>query len=146
MIRICYEGAGATWGVDGNVYLPGDSISNLSNWNLSGIIHETIHLIQGRVIARSVYGELEAWQIGLEVRYALESEEPVIGSDHRKIMNIDLSYDPITLLRAEYYMIHSQGLGYPIYLYPLYPNKSFSDFIDTPTGQKIISIGLEILK
>jgi len=114
---------GAFWTVFSNVRLNSrhysyeTPLSDISMKTL--IIHEVRHLQQGMIIALSVYGELEAWQLEHRIRYQVE------GKYHREsiaeLMTLPLEYDRVVLKKAVALMQKYAGKGYRIDLLPLYP-------------------------
>jgi len=112
----------AMWHIDGNIYL-NPKYYNVDDSNdpymISLIAHEAWHLHQGPIVALSVYGELEAWQLGFRIYQSL-SNRPL----HRavkELMQLQLSYDRSVLQRAAELMQDYSGKGYRIDLLPKYP-------------------------
>src|SRR5512145_2710859 len=72
---------GAIWFIDGNIYLNSRYYNLQTTPNnpqlLSLVVHEVRHLQQGVFTALSVYGELEAWQLGFRVYQNLTGQLPV---------------------------------------------------------------------
>ena len=69
------KSTGAMWSLNGNIYLNANNFS-LSTppthaFMLSLVAHEALHLKQGILTALSVYGELEAWQLGFRIYQTL---------------------------------------------------------------------------
>jgi len=86
---------------------------------LSVLIHEIRHLQQGFFAALSVYGELEAWQLGFRV-YRELTGLPY----HPKLvefMTLPLGWDRDILRRAQNLMQEYAGKNYRADLLPLYP-------------------------
>jgi hypothetical protein len=86
---------------------------------LSLLVHEVKHLQQGPIVALSVYGELEAWQMGYRFYHRLGGEYP--GEVIAKIMSLPLGWDRMILNRARELMKLYAGKGYLVGLLPLYP-------------------------
>jgi hypothetical protein len=86
---------------------------------LSLLIHEVRHLQQGFFTALSVYGELEAWQLGFRVEKALtgRTHPPVI----EEMLTLPLNRDREVLEHARRLMLAYAGPGYRADLLPLYP-------------------------
>ena len=99
---------------------------------LSLIVHEARHLEQGRLLALSVLGELDAWQIQYDALVELGESHP-----ENRIKNIDFirmlpspSTGPVSdadLMAAGDLMIQSQGWGYLVWLLPLRPEGWYSN-------------------
>jgi hypothetical protein len=121
---------GAIWFIDGNIYLnsryynlqtaPGDPHL------LSLMVHEVRHLQQGFFTALSVYGELEAWQLGFRIYQNLTGQLPLgrNGNQHEallEIMSLPLNWDRQILRRAQTLMQVYAGKGYRSDMLPLYP-------------------------
>jgi len=93
---------------------------------LSLIVHEARHLEQGPLLALSVLGELDAWQIQYDALRELGENRP-----QDWVKNLDLirklpspSTGPVSdadLELARGLMLDSQGWGYKIWLLPLRP-------------------------
>jgi len=83
------------------------------------LIHEVRHLQQGFFTALSVYGELEAWQIGFRVEKALTGQTlpPVI----EEMLSLPLGWNREVLEHARQLMLAYAGKGYRADLLPLYP-------------------------
>jgi len=86
---------------------------------LSLLIHEVRHLQQGFFTALSVYGELEAWQLGFRVEQKLTGRTlpPVI----EEMLSLPLNWDREVLEQARKLMLTYAGKGYRADLLPLYP-------------------------
>ena len=114
---------GAKWSLDGNIYLNSNSFSLSTPPNhpfmLNLIAHEALHLKQGIATALSVYGELEAWQLGFHVFQSLGGM--IYHSSLKELMGLELSYDRDTLKKVRYLMQDYAGKGYRIDLLPCYP-------------------------
>lgn len=121
-------GAGAMWWIDGNIYLNSDSYSPQTRpdhpYMLALIAHEAKHLEQGPIVALSVYGELEAWQVQYEVFKEL------VGASHGtyeqrivwdELSQIPLSYSHSDLEKARELIQYLAGVDYQINQLPLCP-------------------------
>src|SRR6266545_1018912 len=66
------------------------------------IIHEARHLQQGMIIALSVYGELDAWQLEFGIYHRIKGEypHPAIA----ELMSLPLGYDRAVLKKAAHLM------------------------------------------
>ena len=121
---------GAIWFIDGNIYLNTRYYSTQTMHNdphlLSLIVHEVCHLQQGFFTALSVYGELEAWQLGFRVYQSLTGHLPLGRGENPhaallEIMSLPLGWDRQVLRRAQILMQEYAGKGYRADLLPLYP-------------------------
>ena len=86
---------------------------------LSLLVHEVHHLKQGMWTALSVYGELDAWQVGFRFMKSLR-----VGNLHpavEELLSLPLNYDRANLRRAAKLMQDYAGVGYHINWLPLYP-------------------------
>jgi hypothetical protein len=83
------------------------------------VIHEARHLQQGIIMALSVYGELDAWQLefGIYHREKGEYPHPAVA----ELMTLPLSYNRIILKKAAELMQSYAGKGYRVDLLPLFP-------------------------
>jgi len=70
-----------------------------SPWLLSSIVHETRHLEQGFWTAFSVYGEMEAWQLGFNFYDTLPGHHK-ISQPVRDLLALPLSHNKSTLREA----------------------------------------------
>jgi hypothetical protein len=68
-------------------------------WLLSAFVHETRHLQQGFWTAFSVYGEMEAWQLGFNFYKTLPAHGP-INQPVQDLLAIPLSHDRAVLKEA----------------------------------------------
>jgi len=86
---------------------------------LTLLIHEVKHLQQGLILALSVYGELEAWQLQFRLYHQLTEKpmHPAIA----ELLSLPLGYDRAVLRRAVVLMQIYAGNGYRADLLPLYP-------------------------
>jgi len=91
---------------------------------MSLVVHEVRHLQQGWLVALSVYGELEAWQ--LQFRY-LESLHARIGQHGNaspfieRLLDLPLGWNRSVLRQAQGLMRAYGGPKYRADLLPLYP-------------------------
>jgi hypothetical protein len=83
------------------------------------IIHEARHLQQGLVVALSVYGELDAWQLEFGIYYRIKGKYPHAAI--AEIMKLPLGYDRAVLKEAACLMQTYAGKGYRVDLLPLFP-------------------------
>ena len=118
---------GAMWWIDRNIYLSSNSYSLQTNPNnnpymLSLIAHEAKHLEQGPVVALSVYGELEAWQLQHEVYKDLMGDPKAsLGTEWDELSALPLNYSRSNLEEASGLMKGIGGPEYHIELLPSYP-------------------------
>ena len=114
---------GAFWTVFGNIHLnslyytyetPFDELRIKTL-----IIHEARHLQQGRIVALSVYGELDAWQLEFGIYHRIKGKypHPAIA----ELMALPLVYDRVVLKQAANLMQMYAGKGYRVDLLPLFP-------------------------
>ncbi len=114
---------GAFWTVFGNIHLnslyytyetPFDELRIKTL-----IIHEARHLQQGRIVALSVYGELDAWQLEFGIYHRIKGKypHPAIA----ELMALPLGYDRAVLKQAASLMQMYAGKGYRVDLLPLFP-------------------------
>jgi hypothetical protein len=114
---------GAFWTIFGNIRLNAHyynyetSMDDLRIKTL--IIHEARHLQQGPVMALSVYGELDAWQLEFGIYHRVKGRypHPAIA----ELMTLPLTYDRAVLKKAVTLMQAYAGKGYRADLLPLYP-------------------------
>ncbi len=114
---------GAFWTIFGNIRLN----SHYYNYDTplddlrikTLIIHETHHLKQGPIVALSVYGELDAWQLEFGIYHRVKGRypHPAIA----ELMTLPLQFDRTVLKKAVKLMQDYAGKGYRIDLLPLYP-------------------------
>jgi hypothetical protein len=91
---------------------------------ISLMIHEVRHLQQGPLIALSVYGEMEAWQLQfrfLKSKVGHYHQEPHLDSEIQLLMSLPLGWDRRVLQYARTLMQDYAGKAYRIDLLPLYP-------------------------
>jgi hypothetical protein len=119
---------GAMWWIGGNMYLNADRYSLQTRPDHPGmlalVVHEAKHLEQGPLVALSVYGELEAWQIEYQVFRELIGTPP--GTYEKRmawdaLSQIPLSYSRDDLDRARELIQFIGGASYPIDKLPLRP-------------------------
>ncbi|HBG74643.1 MAG: hypothetical protein A2X25_11470 [Chloroflexi bacterium GWB2_49_20] len=114
--------SGAAWSLNGNIHLSADDYSLNSDPNnpgmLSLIVHEVCHLQQGFITALSVYGELDAWQVGFRFYQGMTGSplKPIL----QDILNLPLGWSRVVLREAAGLM-KAYSPGYRIDLLPLYP-------------------------
>jgi hypothetical protein len=70
-----------------------------SPWLMASIVHETRHLEQGFWTAFSVYGELEAWQLGFRFYQELPGHRP-LSQPVLDLLALPLTHDRAVLRRA----------------------------------------------
>ncbi|MDY6878331.1 MAG: hypothetical protein SWK90_19295 [Chloroflexota bacterium] len=91
---------------------------------LALIAHEAKHLEQGPVVALSVYGELEAWQVQYEVFKEIVGASPGTYEERMawdELSQIPLSYSRDDLEKARELIQYLAGPDYPINEIPLWP-------------------------
>jgi hypothetical protein len=114
---------GAFWTVFGNIHLNSRYYTYETPFDdlriKTLIIHEARHLQQGLIVALSVYGELDAWQLEFGIYHRIKGQypHPVIG----ELMKLPLGYDRAVLKEAVYLMQAYAGKGYRADLLPLFP-------------------------
>jgi hypothetical protein len=86
---------------------------------LSLFVHEVHHLKQGAITALSVFGELDAWQVGYRF---YKSIRPVkLHPALEEMLTLPLNWDRAILRRAATLMQDYAGKGYHSDWLPLYP-------------------------
>jgi hypothetical protein len=70
-----------------------------SAWLMASIVHETRHLEQGFWTAFSVYGELDAWQVGFRFYQTLPGHRP-LSTPIQRLLELPLSHDRSVLRQA----------------------------------------------
>jgi hypothetical protein len=114
---------GAFWTVFGNIHLNSQYYTYETPFDdlriKTLIIHEARHLQQGIVMALSVYGELDAWQLefGIYHRILGKYPHPAVA----ELMALPLAYDRTVLKKAAHLMQAYAGKGYRVDLLPLFP-------------------------
>lgn len=83
------------------------------------IIHEARHLQQGLIVALSVYGELDAWQLEFGIYQRIKGKYPHPAIT--ELMALPLGFDRVTLKKAACLMQAYAGKGYRADLLPLFP-------------------------
>ena len=122
-IKKARPNVGAFWTMFGNIrlnshyYTYNTPLDDLRIKTL--IIHEARHLQQGPIVALSVYGELDAWQLEFRVYHRVKGKYP--HSAIEELMTLPLAYDRTVLTKAVHLMQAYAGKGYRIDLLPLYP-------------------------
>ena len=130
-VRRLPASAGAIWWfIDRNIYFNSRYYSLQTAPNdphlLSLMVHEVRHLQQGFFTALSIYGELDAWQLGFQVYQNLTGQLPLGRGKNPQaavleIMSLPLNLDREVLRRAQILMQDYAGKGYRSDLLPLYP-------------------------
>lgn len=114
---------GAFWTVFGNIrlnsryYTYDTPFDDLRLKTL--VIHEARHLQQGPVVALSVYGELDAWQLEFRIYHRIRGRYPHPAV--AELMALPLEYDRAVLKNAACLMQAYAGKGYRADLLPLFP-------------------------
>ena len=70
-----------------------------SAWLMASIVHETQHLEQGFWTAFSVYGELDAWQVGFRFYQTLPGHRP-LSAPVQQLLELPFSHDRSVLRQA----------------------------------------------
>lgn len=114
--------AGAMWFLGGTITLNLRYFSPADVENprlLSLLVHEARHLQQGPLVALSVYGELDAWQLDFNFQRALTGRyaAPLI----EELCALPLVLERGALQKARALMIQYAGKGYRADLLPLFP-------------------------
>ena len=116
------KNSGAAWTLAGNIHLNTNSYSKDTKPDnpgmLSLVVHEVHHLQQGLLTALSVYGELDAWQVGFKFYQGMTGSQlnPIL----QELMALPLGFSRDVLKEAARLM-KAYSPGYRIDLYPLYP-------------------------
>lgn len=114
---------GAFWTVFGNIHLNSRYYTYETPFDdlriKTLIIHEARHLQQGLIVALSVYGELDAWQLEFGIYHRIKGKypHPAIA----ELMDLPLGYDRTVLQEAARLMQAYAGKGYRADLLPLFP-------------------------
>ena len=114
---------GAFWTVFGNIHLNSRYYTYETPFDdlriKTLIIHEARHLQQGLIVALSVYGELDAWQLEFGIYHRIKGKypHPAIA----ELMDLPLGYDRTVLKEAARLMQAYAGKGYRADLLPLFP-------------------------
>jgi hypothetical protein len=135
-----YKGAnnahwGSKWGwcglkMDNTIHYPISWEKKPDNdpWVLSSFVHETVHLEQGVRTALSVYGELQAWQVGFQ--YYLSLSKTGVSRKVKELLNLPLSHEREILTQAKNLIIQDQNngmKGYQVIASLIKRRKKFSD-------------------
>ena len=114
---------GAFWTVFGNIHLNSRYYTYETPFDdlriKTLIIHEARHLQQGLIVALSVYGELDAWQLEFGIYHRIRGNYP--HSAIAELMELPLGYDRAVLQEAARLMQAYAGKGYRADLLPLFP-------------------------
>ncbi len=86
-----------------------DKESN-DSWLLMEFVHETRHLEQGLLTAFSVFGEMEAWQLGFNFYKSLP-DHGYISRFVEQLLELPLSHDPAILKQARDLINQDQNGG-----------------------------------
>ncbi|MCF6278104.1 MAG: hypothetical protein L3J16_05055 [Anaerolineales bacterium] len=117
------KSTGARWLLRRRITLNSHYYSSATALNdpgmLSLLIHEVHHLRQGMLTALSVYGELDAWQVGY--RFYKMLDERKLHPALEELLVLPLNRDRDILRRAAQLMQVYAGRGYHINWLPLYP-------------------------
>jgi len=112
----------AAWTLNGNIQINHELIPKsiaLDNPTLlSLVVHEARHLQQGILTALSVYGELDAWQVGF--RFYQEMTGAPLNPVLQEILTMPLNWSR-TVLKEAAILMKRYSPGYRIDLLPLYP-------------------------
>jgi hypothetical protein len=115
---------GAFWTIWGNIILNTHHYSYETSltdpYFLSLIVHEVRHLQQGFIKALSVYGELDAWQVGFRTYRNVAGRYPQHPAA-LELVQLPWGWDRVVLQRGRQLMQDFSGKGYRIDLLPLYP-------------------------
>jgi hypothetical protein len=97
--------------MDNTIHYPSSWEGKPANdpWVLSSFAHEAVHLEQGVRTALSVYGELQAWQVGF--RYYLALGKTGVSREVRELLKTPLSHDRHVLTQAKNLIIADQNSG-----------------------------------
>lgn len=117
---------GARWTIDHRIEIHPrfTALSPDDPYAASLVIHEVRHLQQGMLIALSVYGELEAWQLQFRFLKSMTGRyhsEPSRNAIIEQLMLVPLGWDRIRLEGARALMQAYAGKAYRVDLLPLYP-------------------------
>jgi hypothetical protein len=114
---------GAFWTVFGNIHLNSRYYTYETPFDdlriKTLIIHEARHLQQGLIVALSVYGELDAWQLEFGIYHRIKGKYPHAAV--AELMDLPLRYDRAVLQEAAHLMQAYAGKGYRADLLPLFP-------------------------
>jgi hypothetical protein len=99
-------------------------------WALMLFVHETRHLQQGFRTAFSVYGEMEAWQLGFRIYQTLPNHGPV-SQFVEDLLKLPLCHDASVLKQAQQLINLDQngGASFKEQIYSILKReKSFNDY------------------
>ena len=82
----------------------------LTNFGLSLVVHEAMHIEQGTWRANSAYGELQAWQAGFRTLQALQNG--VLSPTQQAIVDLPLNHNYWNLRTAVILMEQDQNWQY----------------------------------
>ncbi|MFN2215886.1 MAG: hypothetical protein ACK2TS_03010 [Anaerolineales bacterium] len=114
--------SGARWTLFKKILLNANSYSTSTDPSdpglLSLVVHEVHHMQQGLFTAMSVYGELDAWQVGF--RFYQQQTERKLKGPLVELLAIPLTWERQNLIKAKELM-KDYSPGYRIDWYPIYP-------------------------
>jgi hypothetical protein len=122
-MRRARKHVGAFWMLGKSFYLNTihytmeSALINPRAWTL--FVHEVRHLQQGTLTAMSVYGELDAWQY--EFRLLKRLTGKTLKPELEELLTLPLSFDRVTLKKAQQLMTKFAGFWYGAWSLPLYP-------------------------
>ncbi len=111
---------GGLWTLTGGIVLSERLIRSQHRARLlSVLVHEVCHLKQGPMIALSVYGELQAWQVDFNFQQTLTGEamHPLI----KQLCDLPLEMNRTVLMKARDLMQAYAGKVYRVNWLPLFP-------------------------
>ncbi|HRQ21880.1 MAG TPA: hypothetical protein PLF42_00505 [Anaerolineales bacterium] len=117
------KSVGAFWTLNRRFYLNSvhysreSMLENPRAWTL--FVHEVCHLKQGALVALSIYGELEAWQVEFRLYKQLTGQR--LKPEIEEMLTLPLDMDRSNLRRARQLMMAAAGKGYGAWVLPLYP-------------------------
>lgn len=117
---------GARWTVDRRIEIHPRfaELAPDDPYAISLIVHEVRHLQQGPLIALSVFGELDAWQLQFGLLRSWTGHyhvDPQRNSVLEQLMSLGLGWDRGMLQEARRLMQAYAGTQYRVDLLPLYP-------------------------
>lgn len=126
-VRINFSNRGAhvsaIWTIGMRIYLNARYFSVETSpddpYILGVVMHEIRHLQQGFFTALSVYGELDAWQLGFRVQHQLSGKP--YPANLMELMALPLVFNRDVLQRARVLMQIYASKKYRVDLLPLYP-------------------------
>lgn len=115
------QGMGIRWTLDGAIEMRADNVSwqnDVRRHLLPGLVHEAKHLEQGKRIALSQLGEVQAWFTEYQVRQELR-----LGKGHIPMEVVDWGANPTKTQfdLARQAIIQQQTRHYLFWLLPRYP-------------------------